>query len=264
MENKESFDSYIQLFGGTPIQFQDTPFPVFYFEKVDLLIHFIEVEKLTTLQNKDTFLTSWLQTHQPNYTKILHLYSDVWQSKNLIIKNRLHSLLGLNKRVFARQTQVVRIDKPSAIQFLSQHHLQGATSAYYKFGLMHKNNLVAVASFSKARTMYDGPVYYKSYELERFATLSNINVVGGLSKLITHFRNYTHAKHIMTYADRDWSNGAGYEKLGFVAQEFTAPNLFWVDVETNERFWNKEILEPTSKLVSVYNTGSIKYIWDNR
>jgi hypothetical protein len=169
----------------------------------------------------------------------------------------------LAKKIHARKTDIVKLNKLQAGDFLNQYHLQGSTSAYYKYGLIHEGELVAVATFSKARTMYDGPVYYRSYELERFASKAGINIVGGLSKLFQHFIKTNHVKHIMTYADRDWSTGESYLKIGFKLIEETHPQCFYIDETTITRFTESQILTPNNKL-KIYNSGSLKFIWDNR
>ncbi len=262
MATNESFETYIKRIGGKKIESDDTPFQVFSISSSSLLIHYPNAKNNAAIS--PTFFCDWLNTHQKDGIKIIHVWHDRWATQPELIINRIQSLLGKNKRVFARQTEVVRLDKKTADSFLNQHHLQGSTQAYYKLGLMHQHELIAVATFSKARTMYDGPVYYRSYELERFATNPQLNVVGGLSKLIKHFCELTSAKHIMTYADRDWSDGNSYLKIGFKLHELTSPQLFWVDKETQQRFFAKEIEEKNETLLPVYNTGSLKFIWDNR
>jgi hypothetical protein len=138
--------------------------------------------------------------------------------------------------------------------------LQGYTSAYYKFGLMQKEELVAVATFSKSRIMHDGPVYYRSYELERYASKLQTTVNGGLGKLLHHFIEQYHPAHVMTYAHRDWSEGLSYQKLGFHLAGYTSPQRFQVDTQTFDRFSKTE----NASLLTLYNAGSSKWILDRR
>ena len=262
MATSEAFETYMERIGGEKLRVHDTPFQVFSIPSPSLLIHYPKAEGCNTFSS--TFFCEWLNKHQQNNTKVIHVWHDRWIAQPQLITYRIQSLLGKNKRVFARQTEVVRLDKKTADSFLNQYHLQGSTNAYYKLGLMHQNQLIAVATFSKARTMYDGPVYYRSYELERFVTNPQLNVVGGLSKLLKYFCELTSAKHIMTYADRDWSDGNSYLKIGFKLHEVTPPQLFWIDTTTQQRFFAKEIQSENEGLIPVYNTGSLKFIWDNR
>lgn len=264
MLNNSSFHSFALQHNAVITENASTPFTLYFFKQPNVIVHYIDTDTYVNRNIQPNFFIDWLNKNQNTTTKKIQLWEDVWLNKNYLVTNRLQSLLGKNKRIFARDTTVHRIDKSTADNFLTKHHLQGTTSAYYKFGLIHQNKIVAVATFSKARTMYDGPVYYRSYELERFATCSVINVIGGLSKLMKIFIETTQAKHIMTYIDRDWSSGEGFKKIGFVETETTLPQLFWINKNTHQRCFAKEITHPGSAHVAVYNSGSLKMVFDNR
>lgn len=201
--------------------------------------------------------------------KTVHIWEDVWHSKPDIIKSRLQSLAAKSKRIHARATQIKRIDKKTADSFLIQNHLQGATNAYYKFGLYHKEEMVAVATFSKSRVMHDGAMLYRSYEWERFANKNGFTVVGGMNKLLKHFLQLVHAQHIMTYIDKDWSDGSGYQKIGFKIIDETPPQTYWVKqdewIRYSENNPPEEVLKGKLKqYFKVHNSGSIKMILDLR
>jgi hypothetical protein len=104
--------------------------------------------------------------------------------------------------------------------------------------------LVAVATFSAGRKMKNKPEYYRSYELIRFANKIGFRVVGGLSKLIKGFLNEREVGDIMTYVDRTWSRGKGFEKIGFEKIGELPP----FEIDNN---WNagslKMVLEITNK-----------------
>ena len=70
--------------------------------------------------------------------------------------------------------------------------------------------------------------YNKNYtwELLRFCSLKGYNVVGGASKLLSHFRKQ-YSGSIISYANRRWSNGDLYRKLGFKMIGKTDPNYFY-------------------------------------
>src|SRR4249919_1406417 len=61
--------------------------------------------------------------------------------------------LDLNKRVFARNCKVEKINKSVARTFLDRYHFMGGTEAAYCFGVFLKDELLAVATFSKGRKM---------------------------------------------------------------------------------------------------------------
>ncbi|MDZ4666961.1 MAG: hypothetical protein SGJ00_03655 [bacterium] len=189
------------------------------------------------------------------------IYEDQWHLKNEIIKSRIHSLLSLNKKISARTCLLKRIDKGDCDKFMAENHLIGSTQAGFKYGLFLKNELVAVATFSKARVMVDSDVYYHSYELIGFANKKYFTVVGGLQKLIKNFILEKNVVHLMTYIDLDWGMGNAFKKMGFKEIEKTTAQLFQVNPNTHQRFK----YNPLSKgLISVQNAGSLKMILDLR
>ena len=78
--------------------------------------------------------------------------------------------------------------------------------------------LVAVAMFSAPRPMERGSKVVQSYEWVRYASIGNYRVVGGMGKLMSFFIGKLSPDEIMSYADKDWSDGDVYKKLGFVYQ----------------------------------------------
>lgn len=240
----------------------NTPFTGIFLPEHKLIIHCIPLfhdEKLA-----DDFCIRLSNETQALGLKIIHLWEDVYLKNQPLVEARLFSIIGKRIRIHARQTTIVRIDKTQATAFLTKHHLQYYVSAYYKYALVWKAEIVAVATFSKSRVMHDGAVPYRSYELIRFASKMGTTVTGGLGKLLNHFIEQHHPAHIMTYADRDWSNGEGYSKLGFTEVEKTSPQLFNVDTETNERLRISEPLLPHKNYVQVMNAGNLKFVLDRR
>lgn len=196
------------------------------------------------------------------------LWEDIWHSRKLVVESRLLALFGLCERIHGRSTEARRIDKQQAEAFLNANHLQGATGAYYKFGLFHREDLVAVITFSKSRVMTDGVVPYRSYECERFAVKNGYAVTGGLSKLMRCFMEECHPAHLMTYIDRDWSEGAGYRAIGFIQQAETLPHDYFVKPGEWIRHPEKIFLRTPERVHSAYlkvsNSGSIKMVYDLR
>ena len=63
------------------------------------------------------------------------------------------------------------------------------------------------------------------WELIRYAT--SRHVVGGAGKLLKYFERTYRPKNIITYADRRWSQGNMYERIGFTKIRETAPSYFY-------------------------------------
>lgn len=240
----------------------NTPFMGIFLPGHKLIVHCIPLFRAQSLPAD--FCVGLSNEAQGLGLKIIHVWEDVYTKNNILVEARLLSIIGVRKRIHARQTTIVRIDKLQAETFLTTHHLQQYVSAYYKYALVFKDEIVAVATFSKSRVMTDGVVPYRSYELIRFASKTGTTVTGGLGKLLNYFIEQHHPAHIMTYADRDWSNGEGYHKLGFTEAGKTPPQIFNVDTGTNERLPVYVPLLPHKNYVQVMNAGNIKFVLDRR
>lgn len=257
MKNTEHFEEFMRLIGGVKVP--STTVDVITYELAKLRIQFI------TLAEAPTSVEDIHHTQ----LRTVKIWEDVWQNQPALVKSRLMAMIGKGKKIHARQTEVVRLDKKAATDFLQLNHLQRSTSAYYKYGLLHQNKLVAVATFSKSRVMQDGPVYYRSYELERFASTCGLTVTGGLGKLISHFIANHHAVHLMTYVDADWGNGEGYLKLGFKKMEQTPPQSFWIHPHEMIRHYphRSSLTDEEWKArgyLKIYNSGNVRFVLDKR
>jgi hypothetical protein len=204
--------------------------------------------------------------------QLVSLWEDVWWSRQIQVLNRIQSLTGLNTRIHGRKTKIISLNKHEADTFLSAFHIQGPALARYKFGLLHEDELVAVATFSGTRLMRQHAEGYRSAELIRFATKSGFTVTGGLTKLIKHFAGLVRTNDIMSYADRDWSAGKGYEVAGFTFHSLIPPAELWLDTCSNKRYFQHRLptqphdsgtapgAERGSRFVKIFNTGNLKYI----
>lgn len=156
---------------------------------------------------------------------IIHLHQDEWRDKQDIVCNRLLMRLGRTKsRIFARKTTVKRINGDVARNFLQEHHLWSATKAKHNYGLFDsKNELVAVATFSKGRTILRSGNLHQSYELLRFCSMKNGTIVGGITKLVKALVREQNPDDIVTVVDRDWGTGSGWHALGFETVHIMSP-----------------------------------------
>lgn len=203
-------------------------------------------------------------------SRCIHIDEDLWVTHSNLLLNRIAALAGQAQRMHARDTVLVRIEKRIAVAFLQEHHLQGTLPGKFRYGLYHDGDLVAVAVFSGGRRMAERPIDYRSFELLRFCHKQRIHVVGGFSKLLEGFQRDFIPGDIMTYADKDWSDGRTYRQLGFRTVSETEPQMFWVDKHTMQRYYEstlppeireKPIHERTGAgYISVYNSGSIKLV----
>lgn len=201
---------------------------------------------------------------------------DRWRRQGNMMRARLLAHLESFTPVYARNCQVRKIDKKTASVFLEENHSYGDASCRYRYGLFLKRHtgrfkegdglqlepgsLVAVASFSNARKWRKGDKVIGSYEWTRYASLPGVRVNGGMGKLLKAFIMDVNPDDVMSYADREWSEGAVYEKLGFTLEGNKAPVMFEVDGQ-----WRRTPLrggqeaEMRSGNLYLQNLGSNKY-----
>ena len=152
--------------------------------------------------------------------QLLHIFEG--EDLNLWL-DVIHSKMRLNKTIYARNCEIREISNNTQEirDFLKNNHLQGYSVYKISFGLYFNNDLVALMTFGKSR-------YNKQdYELIRFASLRGLHIAGGASKLLSHFEKKFHPKSLISYANKRFSQGNLYEKLGFKWVGDTSPNYFY-------------------------------------
>lgn len=183
----------------------------------------------------------------PHYTletgyKVIIIYEDLWFSKGEIVRGRLLASFGRKSSIFARNCKVRKIDKSTAGNFLDANHLLGRVNAKFYYALTDKNvTIVAVAAFSAPRPMKRGEEVLNSYEWVRYASLSGMRIAGGMGKLLEHFIRTHSPQEIMSYADKEWSDGDAYKKLGFELVSESDPIDFIVDTKDFKRYSIKKL-----------------------
>jgi len=159
--------------------------------------------------------------------QLLTLFEDEWVNKREIVKQRLKHILGFNKKkIYARNCYITEINTKTARCFIEKIHIQGYTSCRIKIGAYYNYELVAVMTFSKP-SLSKGRKDQQSniWELSRFCTSKT--VVGIASRLLKYFQRNFEWEEIFSFADRRWSIGNVYEKIGFEKIGYTKPNYWY-------------------------------------
>lgn len=170
--------------------------------------------------------------------KLFHIFSTELVYKEDIWKSVILDSLGIHKKIIgARNTVVKDISYPEAEKFCEENHLQGSSKTNINYGLFHDDELVSVMTFSKAR------LTTADWELQRFCNKLNYKIHGSASKLLKRFTKEHHGK-IVSYANRRWSQGNLYEKLGFSFVHDSNPNYFYFKGSGN---WDHVNLESRIK-----------------
>lgn len=210
---------------------------------------------------------------RPAVQHAIHLYEDRWRCRPELVKARILAHLGRQKTVFARKCEVVKLSAQEAAAFLTQNHIYGTARCKYRYGLRFGGMLVAVSTFSASRPITrliaGEERVVDSYEWVRFASLPQYRIVGGMGRLLKAFEEDVHPQDIMSYADREWSAGAVYERLGFHKTGEVPPVWFLVDPLTWQRISVKKVQNDRAcrgiglsdaGYYRIANLGSIKYV----
>jgi len=187
--------------------------------------------------------------------QLLHINENEWQDPELkeiwksVIRHKLRKPLykiGARKLEFAQKEQLLKESKI----FLEENHLQGAGAiGPIRYGLTYNGELLALMTFSKAR-------FSKAdYELVRFVIKRNWSIPGAASKLFKAFQQEHPNAKIVSYANRRWSNGNLYEKLGFQLINTSPPNFYIFHPNNPNKLWHRVSFQKhkLKNILEIYN-----------
>jgi len=154
--------------------------------------------------------------------RLLQFREDEIRAKLSIVKSIINNASkGISKKVYARNTSTRDVSNKQAAEFLNQNHLKGAKNAKH-IGLFDKdNNLISVLSWK---------IYKKVCKIERFCSLLNTVVIGGLSKLLTELekRLSNQVDQYHYWVDLRYGTGNQLENFGYQISHETI-GFDWTD-----------------------------------
>jgi hypothetical protein len=148
--------------------------------------------------------------------QLLHIFDVEWNNsaKKEIWKSMIASRLYFTKKIHARKCNLLPVQTDVAREFCELNHLQGFAGGGQKLGLFYNNQLVQLIIVGESR-------FNKSsqFELIRAVSAQGYTIVGGLSRLLSKIPG-----SLISYADRRYSNGNSYRKVGFSESTPATPN----------------------------------------
>lgn len=146
---------------------------------------------------------------------LIQIHEDEWDQKLEIVKSLIKSKLGLNStKIFARKTQVRKVENREANKFLEQNHLMGKFISCKFIGLYFEDSLVALLGYKSTK---DGGI-----DISRFCNKCDTQVVGGLSRLISRLRILEdNCRYIQSWVDLRYGTGYSLKRLGFTMNKVT-------------------------------------------
>jgi len=195
--------------------------------------------------------------------KLITIFEDEWVYRQTQVKGRIRALLGACEKIGARECSVEKLNFEEYSQFVDNYHIQGSTNAFLTaYGLKYGGEVLSVIGISNKRGIFKGGKK-DCLELIRMCSRDGIEVVGGMSRLISAVAKDYPERLLVSYADRRWSDGNGYVKTGFIAVNTSTANYWYVkDGERHHRLIARD--KRITGLTEWESMQILKYdrIWD--
>ena len=207
--------------------------------------------------------------------RLLTIFEDELIHNENVVFSRLKDILrsdNLNV-IYARNCNIKPITTRESRLFCERNHLQGYQGSNIKLGAFYGNDLVSVMTFSKpsiakgCRNYNDG-----NWELNRFCSKIDYRIVGIASRLLKYFERNYDWEEIFSYADRRWSDGNLYKRLGFNLVGATKPNYWYLKKQSRiHRFALRKTMNDPVNISEwgirrsqgynrIWDCGSLKYV----
>lgn len=160
---------------------------------------------------------------------LMHVFSDEWKHKQDIVKSMiLHRLSATPCRISARKTTIKEIDHRTRKLFFDSSHISGDVPSRKAWALLNGDEVVCCLSLRVPRQKkWAGLI-----EIARFSTKPYTHVPGGLQRLLKQASAWAKSegyRGILTYADRRFGEGSGYERSGFIYEGNTGIDYAYTD-----------------------------------
>lgn len=160
--------------------------------------------------------------------RLIHIFEHEWNYKKEICKSIILNAIGKSKeKIFARKCEIREVSYKDSKLFLEKNHIQGNCQSSIRYGLYHNDKLVSIMTFSKNRLCTKTKHIEGEYEMTRFCSALNTNIIGGASKLLNCFIKSKNPVKITSYCDKRFGTGKLYESIGFTKMKDSAPGYFY-------------------------------------
>jgi hypothetical protein len=228
--------------------------------------------------DKDYFYNLSIEALQNNSFK-LWVKDFEWNDSNKkeVLKSYiLHAADKTPNRYYARDCEVCVVQSKEARAFESTHCFYGKRGASLNLGLRLKKKKNGMSAGTLLMLYTFGKNFFgkndSMIEVIRVGTVRFSQVIGGSSKLLTHFiRNYRilqigknriKVKYLKFYSDFDHNAGDSMDKLGFEFQNYSGGGFmnYWIEenkIKHRSPMHHKWVMEQMKlgKVLSVPNAG---------
>ena len=223
--------------------------------------------------------------------RLLHIWEDWIRWKPDIVRSMILSKLGYSEnKIYARKCNIELCENNSEyLEFLDKNHIQGRSVFKIGLGLRYEGKLVSVMTFGHKRGAVGSSILKvdeNEWELIRFCSLLNTQVVGAAGKLFSYFINHYHPSSVYSFASNDISDGGVYEKLGFKSCGQINSSYWYIDPKTlmryhrtsftkdaivkkgikekNDNTWTETQAMNDAGYLRIYDSGQTKWIWTKK
>lgn len=218
---------------------------------------------------------------QEHGIQLITIWEDWIRNKPEIVKSIIRAKYHTFDRVlYGRKCKIKQMSSKDAFKFLNKNHIQGESKATYYYGLMYEDELVSLMTFSKMRgCMGSNKSRDDNWELVRFCTKLNTQVIGAADKLIKYFIQQHNPKSITSFSSNDISDGSLYKRLGFVKcsentsywyigqqykryhrSNFTKNAITKMGFAPNKEKWTEYEAMTEAGFYRIYDSGQTKWV----
>lgn len=200
-----------------------------YVPSINLAVEFCTFDTTSpTFSSDKNYHFDKMQRCEAIGIRVITIFQDEWTDMGNQVRNFLLSVLNKNTRnIYARKCKIKELTRKEAAPFLEEHHIQGKVMAKILFGIFLEDELLGVISGSQHHRQH----HETTFVLNRLAFKSDVNVVGGSSKLVKVLLKYAKDngyKNFITWSDSRYSVGNVYQKLGFKYVETLPPDYSYI------------------------------------
>ena len=158
---------------------------------------------------------------------LYHIFEYEWTdlNKKERILNQLKNILQKNtNKIYARKCEIKIVNTKDKKEFINKYHIQGDCASKINIGLYFNNELISIMTFGISRFNKEC-----KYELIRYCSKANTNIVGGASKIFKYFVDnfMEYGSKCVSYSDISKTKGSIYNTLGFEFIKIEYPNYVW-------------------------------------
>lgn len=161
--------------------------------------------------------------------RLFTIFQKDWDTNKEKTINYIKQLFIKKLRVYARKTELRKIDNTIVSNFYKEYYLNNTDTQYdISYGLFVNDELLSAMSFSKLEKQNE-------WLLQKYCVKFGITILGGANKLIKYFKKEFQPISITTYSDCCYFNGNIFDKLGFIFKGYLKDDYYW--------FYNGEYIE---------------------